>query len=363
MTTLLATLLAISICGLIATIIFVLRGRDRAIGRIANDVFKSAQEQFLTLAQEKLEGHRQGAVKDLEHKREMIEKMVEEIRRDLVQTRDKLKTSDDARIATFASVTKELEIQKSVVSDLRASTEDLKRVLSNNQLRGAFGEQVAENLLKMAGFVPGTDYVFNREQEHTDTRPDFTIFLPDRTRVNVDVKFPYAALLKLSSTDDRTEKEQHLRQFTADVKQKIKQVTTRGYINPEGKTVDFVILFIPNEMIFSFIYDQLNDVWEEGMQKKVIFAGPFSFTAILRMIKQAHSNFTYQENLSSVIGLIQKFETEYEKFSDSLDTLGERLESTRKAFDAVSGTRSRQLSRVIDQIRNHDVLPSGERKE
>lgn len=331
---------------------------ESAITRISGEALKNAQEQFLQLAHERLTHQHDAASKDLSHAKETIGAMVSEIRKDLMNTADRTRKSDEARIASFTSVSKELEMQKSVMEQLRASTDDLKRVLSNNQLRGAFGEQVAENLLKMAGFVTGQDYVYNREQENMDTRPDFTLFLPDRTKINIDVKFPYAALMKYTATDDRAEKELHLRQFTADVKQKIKQVASRGYINPEEKTVDFVILFIPNEMIFSFIYDQLNEVWEEAMQKKVIFAGPFSFTAILRMIKQAYSNFRYQENLHAVIGLIQKFEGEYEKFSESLDTLGDRLDSTKKQFDTVSGTRTRVLGKVIDQIKNQNVLPS-----
>lgn len=330
------------------------------VSRISSDVLKSTQEQFLSLAQEKLKNHQDSTEKDLTHAKDLIGNLIIEIRKDLVASGERLSKSEEARIATFSSLAKELELQKQVMHELRASTEDLKRVLSNNQLRGAFGEQVAENLLKMAGFVTGQDYVFNREQETEETRPDFTIFLPDRTKINIDVKFPYAALLKFSSTEDRTEKDAYLRQFTTDVKQKIKQVTTRGYINPEDKTVDFVILFIPNEMIFSFIYDQLNEVWEEAMQKKVILAGPFSFTAILRMIKQAYSNFRYQENLHHVIGLIQKFEQEYVKYSDALDTLGDRIQSAAKQFDAVSGTRSRALNKIFDQIRNQNVLPVGQ---
>lgn len=73
--------------------------------------------------------------------------------------------------------------------------------------------------------------------------------------------------------------------FEKDVKEKIKQVTTRDYINPTDKTVDFVILFIPNEMIFSYIYEKMSEVSEEAMASRVILAGPFSFTAILRMVK------------------------------------------------------------------------------
>ncbi|MBI4268301.1 DNA recombination protein RmuC [Candidatus Uhrbacteria bacterium] len=329
---------------------------EQTMAKIASEALKNSQEQFLALAQEKLEGHRSLASKDLEHKKETIANLIEEVRKGL-------KSSDDARITTFASLAKEIELQKQVMHELRASTDDLKRVLSNNQLRGAFGEQVAENLLKMAGFVTGQDYVFNREQESEETRPDFTIFLPDRTKINIDVKFPYQALVKMSATEDRGEKDQHFRQFTSDVKQKIKQVTTRGYINPEDKTVDFVILFIPNEMIFSFIYDQMNEVWEDAMQKKVILAGPFSFTAILRMIKQAYSNFRYQENLHQVIGLIHKFETEYTKYGEAVDTLGDRIQSVVKQFDTMSGTRSRALNKIFDQIKNQNVLPSGQESE
>ncbi len=336
---------------------------EQTITKLSQDIFKNSQEQFLTLAHERLKAESAHAQTDLAHKKETIAQLIEEVRKDLQESQRQLRSSDEARIATFSSLSKELEVNQRVIKELATTTEDLKRVLSNNQLRGAFGEQVAENLLKMAGFVTGQDYVFNKEQESTDTRPDFTIFLPDKTRINVDVKFPYQALIKMSATENPQEKDQYLRQFTADVKQKIKQVTTRDYINPEERTVDFVILFIPNEMIFSFIYDQLNEVWEEAMVKKVVLAGPFSFTALLRMIKQAYANFRYQENIHHIIGLIQKFEGEYEKFSDAIDLLGDRLDSTKKQYETVSGTRSRQLTKVIDQIKNQNVLPAIESKE
>lgn len=323
---------------------------------------RGAQEQLLTIARERLGTDQQLARQDMDSKRDVIARMIDEVRKDIAHGKERLRESDEQRVTTFSALRQELEIHKELLTDLRGTTDDLKNVLSNNQMRGAFGEQVAENLLKMAGFVVGQDYVYNQEQERADTRPDFTIFLPDRTKINVDVKFPYSALMKMSSAKDAQEKELYRKQFSSDVKQKIKQVVTRDYINPEDRTVDFVILFIPNEMIFSFIYDQLPEVWEEAMMKKVIMAGPFSFTAILRMVKQAYSNFRYQENLHHVIGLIQKFETEYDKYSESVDVLGDRLESVKKQFDAVAGTRTRVLGRLIDQIKNQNILPEGEKE-
>ena len=59
-----------------------------------------------------------------------------------------------------------------------------------------------------------------------------------------------------------------------------------------------------------------------------------------------------------MIGLIQKFEIEYGKFSEGLDALGDRLDSVKKQFDMISGTRDRQLTKIIDQIKNQNILPT-----
>jgi DNA recombination protein RmuC len=219
--------------------------------------------------------------------------------------------------------------------------------LSNNQLRGKWGEEIADSLLKTIGFVSGEQYISNTSQDTNSNRPDFTIFLPDRKKLNIDVKFPYSALVKFEETNEK----KYLDDFAKDVKQKIKEVSTRDYINPEENTVDFVILFVPNERIFSYIYDKLGDVWKEALEKKVVIAGPFSFTAILRMVYQSYKSFMYYENLGEIINLIKVFEQEYDKFNQELDTLGSKLKTVTDQYDKVSITRNKKLTRIVDKIK------------
>lgn len=339
-----------------ATITYFLLREKVNQAQTLQDHLKNASEQLLMLAKEKLGADKDEIKTDLQNKRDIIKTMVEEIRNELKTTGEKLNRSDQERISSFSALQKELETSRQLTHELRGSTEDLKKVLSNNQLRGQFGEQVAENLLRMAGFVIGQDYTANQAQDTNQNRPDFCVLLPDRTKVNIDVKFPYAALQKMTETDNKEEKKKLTEMFRRDVKEKVRQVTTRDYINPEEGTVDFVILFIPNEMIFSFIYEHLNDVWEEAMNKKVVLAGPFSFTAMLRLIKQAHSNFQVQGNISHIISLIGKFRSEYERFGEEFDKVGKKIEDANKQFHDVSGTRSRQLTRVLDQISSTQAL-------
>lgn len=337
-----------------AGIAFILLRNRFDQSRSFQDHLKSASETLLMIAKERLGTDKDEIKTDLSHKKELIRNMVEEIRRELLKADERLRKSDEERLSNFASLKKELETHQQLTSELRGSTDQLKNILSNNQMRGAFGERIAEDLLKMAGFVINQDYFV--QDQTGEGRPDFTIVLPDKTKVNIDVKFPYQNLQKYVEAGDTEEKKRHFDQFQRDVREKIKQIATRNYIDPDRNTVDFAVAFIPNEMIFSYIYEQSNNIWEEAMRQKVVLAGPYSFVALLRLVKQAQSNFKLQANIHQTISLVQKFRQEYEKFSGELDTLGSRLESASRQFRVVSTTRSRQLTRVIDQIEGQQVV-------
>ena len=286
---------------------------------------------------------------DLSNKKDAIEKMIKGIS-------DQLTTVEKERIGTFTNLRDAIENNLKITKELSDTTEGLKRVLSNNQQRGAFGEKVAEDLLKMSGFVIGTDYT--RQETTGEARPDFTLYLPDKTKINIDSKFPYANIVKMSEASNAEQKVQFKKLFEQDIKKKINDVTSRNYINPEDNTVDFVILFIPNEMIFSFIYESFPDVWQDALNRKVVMTGPFSFTAILRMVKQAYENFRFQKNVQGIITQIKIFGSEFEKYNEEFTKIGDRIDSLHKQYDEVNNTRAKKLQKVVDKINIEDKSQS-----
>ena len=319
------------------------------LNEIMPTILDQANESLVRMADQKLGAESSKSRLDLENKREEIERLVKVIQEDLKESKKELELSDKERINSFSALKNSLDEYKKITEQLSVSTENLKKVLSNNQLRGQFGEQVADDLLKMAGFVVGENYT--RQESENGARPDFTVYLPDRTKINIDAKFPYSALQRMTETDDTDAKKRYMKEFESDIKEKIKQVTTREYISPEDRTVDFVILFIPNEMIFSFIYDKMPQIWEDAMAKKVVLAGPFSFTAILRMVKQAYENFRVQENIFKIVGHVQSVEKEYDKFSEEFDKVGVKIDQLQKQYSDVSTTRVNQMKRKMDLVR------------
>ena len=343
---------------------------SQKLTEILPSVLDQANESLIRMADQKLGAESSKSRIDLENKRAEIERLVKQIQEDLKESKKELEASEKDRISSFSALKNSLDEYKKITEQLSVSTENLKKVLSNNQMRGQFGEQVADDLLKMAGFVVGQTYT--RQESENGARPDFTVYLPDKTKINIDAKFPYASLQRMTETDDVDAKKRYMKQFESDIKEKIKQVTTREYISVEDGTVDFVILFIPNEMIFSFIYDKMPQIWEDAMSRKVILAGPFSFTAILRMVKQAYENFRVQENIFKIVGYIQAVEKEFDKFNEEFDKVGDRIEQLQKQYSEVSTTRVNQMKRKMDLVKleggtavneQMSMLEEGKKKE
>jgi DNA recombination protein RmuC len=324
------------------------------VGLILGAVYLFGQKFMLQLAKannEQRKGSREeieSGVNDmLENHRKLLAQATKGLERELENSR---KDVGDLKLQNSA-IREQLSATAKATEGLQLSTEGLKNLLANNRLRGEWGEQVAEDLLLAAGFVEKLNYI--KQKTTTQGRPDFTILLPDGYKLNVDAKFPFDDLIKYQEASDSAEKSRALKAFSASIKQKIKDITNKDYIDPENQTLDFVVMFIPNEMIFSFVYEKLPEIQSYSSERKVVLTGPFGFTAVLRMILQAHKNFHHEKGLMEILGLISKFQDEYEKFGDSVDKLGRQIEMVKNTYIEVEGTRSRQLTRVVRQISEH----------
>ncbi|MGH7239285.1 MAG: DNA recombination protein RmuC [Candidatus Saccharimonadales bacterium] len=283
----------------------------------------------------------------LDNQRELLKEVTKGLERQLSDSKNEV---GDLKKQN-AAIRQQLENTAKVTEGLQTSTEGLKRLLSNNKLRGKWGEQVAEDLLLAAGFVEKINFV--KQTSSGQGVPDFTILLPDGGKLNVDAKFPFDDLITYQEAKSDSAKSEALKSFREAVKTKIKSIASKDYINPQENTLDFVVMFIPNEMIFSFIYEKLPELNDYAAARKVVLAGPFGFTAVLRLILQAHKNFKYEKGLQQIFGLIGKFQAEYEKFGESFDKLGKQLDTVQKTYVEVEGARSRQLDKVVNQISDY----------
>jgi DNA recombination protein RmuC len=219
---------------------------------------------------------------------------------------------------------------------------------------------MAEDVLRMVGFVEGVNYIKQKAVDGGGARPDFTFLLPRDLKLNMDVKFPLDNYMRCLETESEAERAQHQSAFLRDVRARVREITGREYINPEQGTVDCVLLFIPNESVHSFIHEHDPQLFEMALRGKVVCCSPLTLFAVLAVVRQATDNFALQRASEEVIGLFGRFNAEWAKFTESLRVLGRRIDLTQKAFEDVNGPRRRVLERPlgrIEELRQRGGIP------
>jgi DNA recombination protein RmuC len=236
----------------------------------------------------------------------------------------------------------------SVSARLVDTTQSLRQALANPRARGQWGERMADDVLRAAGLVEGISY---RKQSATaaGTVPDFTFMLPGDRVLHMDVKFPVDNYLRYLEASSERERDQHAIAFVRDVRARVRELSGRVYIDPDG-TLDEVLLFIPNEAVYAFAHQHDRDLLDVALQQKVVLCSPSTLFSVLAVIRQAVEQTRLQRTSDEILACLAAFEQQWGKFSDALDKVGRGLDTVRRSWDDLAGTRRRQLERQLDRV-------------
>lgn len=234
-----------------------------------------------------------------------------------------------------------------VTETLRTTTEGLQRALANPQARGQWGERMADDVLRAAGFVEGVNYVKQRTLPD-GSRPDVTFLLPDDRLQHMDVKFPLAGYLRWCEATSAAEQQAALGGFLRDVRARVKELAKPSYFDEH--TPGFVLLFIPNEAVYGFIHTHDPALADEALASRVVLCSPFTLFAVLGVIRQAADAIALQRGADEVLDVLNGFTKQWDQFCERLDALGRNLQTVHNTYEQVSGPRRRQLERQLDRV-------------
>ena len=341
--------------------VFLGRVKD-SLGSMSLDALKKTSEEFLKLAESKLGQQTQSGEKDLEGKKQLIDQSLEAMRGDLRKMQDLVSSFERDRVQKYGELSAHLKTAADQTAKLQDTANHLRQALVSTKARGLWGERMAEDVLQLAGFVEGVNYLKQKALEGSGSRPDYTFQLPQGRKLNMDVKFPMNSYLRYLETENDMERDVVKGQFLRDVRARIKEVTGRDYINPEDETLDYVLVFIPNEQVYAFINQNDPGLIDDALRSKVILCSPFTLFAILAIIRQAMENFSTAKAANEMLRLIGGFNKEWEKFRESMDRMGRKIEDARDEFQKLSTTRTNKLERPLQKLEDLRRLKGIERE-
>jgi DNA recombination protein RmuC len=254
------------------------------------------------------------------------------------------------RAAKFGQLAGEIKAAGERAQALAATTGKLAQALASPQRRGQWGERMAEDVLRMAGLVEKISYLREATVEGGTRRPDFTLLLPEGRLLHMDVKFPLDNYLR-SLEAEGAEAQARLRTaFLRDVRARINEVSGRDYVAPSTGTLDFALMFIPNEQLFGAMVELEPDLLDEALRKGVVMTSPTTLFAVLAIVREVVETFHASRASREILELLAGFRTAWGEYLTQQQRLGQRLEESLREFHALTGTRRQKLDVLLARV-------------
>ena len=320
---------------------------------------------FLNLAKSTLERYQEGAKGDLEKRQEAINKTVEPVGEALRAFNEKLVLVEKERAATRSSLDKQLQQLAESQAELSRTTGSLVQALRAPQVRGQWGEMQLRRTVEMAGMINYCDFVEQASHETGEgqrQRPDMLIKLPNGRQVVVDSKVPLAAYLDALEAKDAAVQTERMQAHARQLRDHIKGLSQKAYWSQFENTPEFVVLFVPNETIFSAALEQDPQLLELGVQNKVILATPTTLIALLKAIAYGWQQEAIAREAKQIAELGRELYERIGVVAGHFAKLGKSLDQSVGHYNkAISSMESRLLvtARKFEALdsSNSDALP------
>jgi len=272
---------------------------------------------------------------------------------DVRAVREDVARLQEALARTTGELRAQLASHGEQTASLTATAGALRQVLASPKARGQWGERMADDVLRLAGLVEGVSYVRQRATRH-GTVPDVTFLLPGGRVLHADVKFPVDNHVRWCESGD----DAHKAAFLRDVRARVRELQGRGYVDPAGGTLDYVLLFLPNEAIYAFVHEHDPGLIDEALRQRVVLCSPLTLYAVLAVVRQASEAAALERTSSEVLEVLGAFGQEWGRFCDALDKVGRAVDSMERAYGELAGTRRRALERPLARV--DELRRSGE---
>ena len=331
---------------------------------LSSEALAKNNESFLNLAKTTLEKYQEGAKSDLAKRQDAIAKTVAPVDEALKTFNERVGKMEERRTETDAGLKEQLRQVAEAQAELSRTTGSLVQALRAPQVRGRWGEMQLRRAVEMAGMVNYCDFQEQQSGEDAEgrqKRPDLLIRLPNERRVVVDAKAPLAAYLEALETEDADARTANMRDHARQIRDHVKGLSQKAYWAQFADAPEFVVLFLPNEAVFSAALEQDPGLIETGAENRVILATPTTLIALLKAVaygwqqdaiareaKQiAGLGKELHERIGVVVGHFAKLGRGLEQsvghYNNAVRSVERRLLVTARKFEAMDSTATEPL--------------------
>ena len=307
-----------------------------AFRALSAEALRQSAPEFLRLAEQTFGKFQAAARGDLEKRQESIKVLVEPLKEQLETYQRRLQQSETTQSGVLGEVKKQLETLAQQSQSLAAETQQFRMVLKSSQARGRWGEATLRRVVEAAGMSAHCD--FSEQTKEGDSKPDLVVRLPGERVIIVDAKVPDLDFLNAMDAAEPAKRASLMAAHAARLKSTIKALAERDYPSQFPNALDYVVLFLPAESLFSAALEGDQDliVWAAG--KRILLATPASLIALLRSVSVSWQQYAQTENTREIAKAAQEFYSRVVTFAAHFENIRAGLETANKAFNQAVGS-------------------------
>lgn len=325
---------------------------------------------------------------------EQIKNILDPLGKKMEEFRRAVEDSKEKSLKNTATLEQQIRSMMEQTAAVGRQADNLATALrSNNKAVGNWGEVVLLNLLEGMGLREGEDYVKQETIKDVDGNavlsddggrrliPDVVLYLPENKAVVIDSKVSLEGYIAYVNAADETERGIALAAHSKSVDAHVRELSAKSYsryIRSTGRdSLDYVVMFVPNEGAFQLYYQNFREKWHEAFDRGIIIAGESNLFAMLKIIENTWVRVRQQKNTEEVMSLAGELLERVTRFANTFNEVGGVITKAAAKFEdarkALSGPRNsvvvtaRRLEKKGIQVKGsfHSALLSedGERTE
>lgn len=294
---------------------------------LANKILEEKTEKFTTLNQNNL--------------KTILEPFQEKIT-DLKNRVNEAYEKENKERFSLAEKVKELaELNQQISEDAKKLTRALK---GESKTQGNWGEMILESILEKSGLVKGREYFLEHELRDEDNkalfsefsgkkmRPDAVVKYPDERNVIIDSKVSLTAFTELVDETDADVYAMKLSQHLSSIKNHIQQLSQKAY-DDFGKSLDFVMMFIPSEPAYIAAMQADQNLWNYAYERRVLLLNPSNLITSLKLIADLWKREYQNRNSMEIAERGAKLYDKFVGFVDNLEKVGKNLDQAKNVYN------------------------------
>jgi DNA recombination protein RmuC len=311
-----------------------------AFKALSAQALDSTSATFLKLAKAELGQFQERAQSDLKERQSAVDALVQPIKESLTAVDGKLGELERTRVHAYSALQEQLRnLTDTQLPQLHAETANLVKALRQPTVRGRWGELQLKRVVELAGMLEHCDFVEQPTGETQDARqrPDAIVTLPGGAQIIIDAKVPFTAYLDAHEAADDDTRAAHLQRHALLVRSHAAALGRKTYWDTFEKSPDFVIMFLPGEMLYTAALQTDPQLIEAVTSEKVILATPSSLIALLKTVALGWREQALAVNAQEVAQLGRQLYERIGSLATHWGDVGDKLEKAVGAYNRSVG--------------------------